>query len=152
MKTLLISVAVGIALTVVFGVLAGMGGGACHCSTPGAVLFPYMTLSEGGDSFLEPLAVLQFLIYTLAVAYANRVHRAGRPVVFIALLLAHVTFAALATDELAERRAQMRRSAGALDASPGFVYIVVTNDNNVDNHARTPLALPRTAARSTTSC
>jgi hypothetical protein len=44
------------------------------------------------------------------------------------------------------------RSVASLDAHPSFVYIVVTNDNNVDNHARTHLALPRTTARSTTSC
>ena len=44
MKKFSIAFLIGVLATVLFAVLAGFGGGACHCSTPLRVLFPYMSL------------------------------------------------------------------------------------------------------------
>ena len=46
MKKYLIAFLIGIVATVVFGILAGFGGGACHCETPLRVLFPFLSLLE----------------------------------------------------------------------------------------------------------
>jgi hypothetical protein len=71
MKKYLIAVLVGILLTAVFGVLAGFGGGACHCSTPQRILFPYGSLLADNAEWETPGIVLfglQCPIYALSVA------------------------------------------------------------------------------------
>jgi hypothetical protein len=62
---------VGILLTVVFFVLAGFAGGACHCSMPITSLFPYVSmLGEHADWGVLGLVFfgLQFPIYAISVA------------------------------------------------------------------------------------
>lgn len=70
MKKYVIAVVIGILWTVVFGILAGFGGGACHCNTPLRVLFPYMTmLGVHAESDLGTLLfALQCPIYAVSVA------------------------------------------------------------------------------------
>lgn len=96
MKRFLIAAAVGILLTVVFAVLAGMGGGACHCNTPGHVLFPFESMlgdyAEGG-ALADWLFGLQFPAYVFAVAYARGFER--KLAVAAVVLVAHVAAVAV---------------------------------------------------------
>lgn len=74
MKRFGIPILIGILLTVPSFVLAGMGGGACHCSTPIRILFPYVSMlgihaDWGFLGFL--LFGLQFPIYAIIVAIAR---------------------------------------------------------------------------------
>ena len=74
MKKLLISLGVALVLTLVFSILAGMGGGACHCNTPLQVLFPFMSMlgvHDADNALGELLWGLQMPAYTLSVAYAR---------------------------------------------------------------------------------
>jgi hypothetical protein len=77
---------VGILLTIFFIVLAGMGGGACHCSTPIIILFPYVSmLGVHADWGVLGLLLfgLQFPIYTISVAMAKGPNRKARVLVIL---------------------------------------------------------------------
>ena len=70
MKKYEIALLIGILWTVVFGILAGFGGGACHCNTPLRVLFPYMSMTgvHAESDLGTLLLVLQCPVYALSVA------------------------------------------------------------------------------------
>lgn len=74
MKRFLIPIVTGILLTVLFIVLAGIGGGACHCSTPITIFFPYVSMLGVHADWGVPgllLFGLQFPIYAISVAIAT---------------------------------------------------------------------------------
>jgi hypothetical protein len=90
MKRLLIAILVGIFLTVVFFVLAGFFGGACHCVTPTTIFFPYAAIVLGGfgrDSVGLLLIALQFPLYT--IIFAKLKGRRQQALVSFILLLVH---------------------------------------------------------------
>jgi hypothetical protein len=69
MKRAIIAFLIGVAVTLVAFVTAAFGGGACHCSTPSAVLFPYTTFFlKRWEAVSTVLLLLQFPGYALAVA------------------------------------------------------------------------------------
>lgn len=86
MKTTLIAILVGILLTFAFGLLGGFLGGACHCTTPSAVFFPYGTAVSMRTSWAYlgiALAVIQFPVYGLMVT----AFRGGKQVLAVVILL-----------------------------------------------------------------
>ena len=97
MKKYVIAILIGVVATVVFGFLAGVGNGACHCNSPLQVLFPYLTLAEGsseGGTLGGLLLLGQFPAYALSVAMPKRAEwRAG---VCLILILVHGLAVALA--------------------------------------------------------
>ena len=97
MKKLLISLGAGITLTLVFSILAGMGGGACHCNTPLQVLFPFMSMLgvHAADGTLgELLWAVQMPVYALSVAYAPGANWKG--IALFAIVIVHVLAVSIA--------------------------------------------------------
>ncbi len=86
MKRLLIAILIGVALSVIFFVLAVFSDGACHCVKPTIVFFPYggIALSRSRESISLPLIALQFPIYSVVIA---KVRGAGWRVVALLILL-----------------------------------------------------------------
>ncbi len=70
MKSLLIAILIGVALSVIFFVFAVFSDGACHCVKPTIVFFPYagIALSRSWESISLPLIALQFPIYSVVTA------------------------------------------------------------------------------------
>ena len=71
MKRAIVAFLIGVAVTLLAFLVVGLAGGACHCNTPFAVMFPYGTFLEMrmSQEDLGTLALLlQFPIYALAVA------------------------------------------------------------------------------------
>lgn len=67
-------VLVGIGLMVLFALLAGFAGGACHCVSPTGIFFPYSAIAWGAFSweFIGTLLlILQYPIYALTIARAR---------------------------------------------------------------------------------
>jgi len=65
---------VGIGLMVVFALMAGFAGGACHCVSPVAVFFPYTAIARGAlswESIGDVLFILQYPVYALTIARAR---------------------------------------------------------------------------------
>lgn len=87
----LVAVLVGSLLTIVAFVLASMGTGACHCSRPITVAFPFATLLWA-SGYIESLGGLlmavQFPIYAMLVALGKS--RAVRARIALLLLAIHV--------------------------------------------------------------
>jgi len=78
MKKVFIPILIGIGLTVVFVLLGGLAGGACHCLTPTTIFFPYGTsvlqhTSRESAGFL--LIALQFPVYSIILANVSRGRR-----------------------------------------------------------------------------
>jgi hypothetical protein len=61
----------GIAVTALAGVAAGMGAGACHCSTPPTVLFPFATILRASDNAETAALACQFPLYAFALGFAR---------------------------------------------------------------------------------
>jgi hypothetical protein len=98
MKKYLIALPIGLVATLLFAILAGMGGGACHCNTPLRVLFPFLSLAEpdsDGGIVGGLLLWLQFPVYALSVAMPKRAELRG--VVLLILLAAHACAVAVAS-------------------------------------------------------
>jgi hypothetical protein len=98
MKKYLIALLIGIAALVFFGVLAGFGAGACHCSTPVRVLFPFMSLlgSNAGEGMAADLLLgLQWPVYALSVAMPKSTE--WRAAVFAVVVVVHLCAAAAAS-------------------------------------------------------
>jgi len=90
MKRTLIAIAIGIVLTVAFFALAGFFGGACHCVTPTAILFPYAAIVFGTtswDSIGLVLIALQFPLYAIVLISVRGIK--WRTLSFVILLLSH---------------------------------------------------------------
>jgi hypothetical protein len=95
MKKYLIALSVGILTTAVFGILAGFGGGACHCATPERVLFPYVALLSGDTDVLAAVVFgLQYPVYAVCVAMPKRADR--RMGALLIVLAIHACAVALA--------------------------------------------------------
>jgi hypothetical protein len=95
-RKVLIGTVVGIALTVLSVLLAGFGGGACHCSTPAAVLFPYGAIAMGAfswESFGGWLMLLQFPAYSITIAVVRPEKWKAR--ILLILIAAHVVAASI---------------------------------------------------------
>jgi hypothetical protein len=90
MKTLIISILIGVALSVLFFVLAVLSDGACHCVKPTVVFFPYagIALARSWESVSLPLMAIQFPLYSVIVAMVRGSRR--KTLVFIALFACHV--------------------------------------------------------------
>lgn len=74
MKRILVSVGIGIGVTVLIFVVTALATGACHCSTPVKIFFPFATLLEGfvGSDILGSLLfVLQFPAYAVILAMVS---------------------------------------------------------------------------------
>lgn len=70
-KKAVVLLLVGIAATALAGVAAGMGAGACHCSTPPTVLFPYATILRASDNAATVALFCQFPLYAFALGFAR---------------------------------------------------------------------------------
>lgn len=95
-RNVLIGTLIGIALTVLFGLLAGFGGGACHCNTPLTVLFPYTAIALGTFSweFIGGwLTVLQFPAYSITIAVVRTEKWKARALII--LTAAHILAASI---------------------------------------------------------
>jgi len=70
MKRILLTIAVGILLAVLFFIAAASASGACHCSTPIAIIFPYAAIAWAmrWETIGGALAALQFPIYAILAA------------------------------------------------------------------------------------
>ena len=87
----LVAVLVGSLLTVFAFLLASVGSGACHCSRPITVAFPYATIlwATGRlESFGGILMAFQFPVYAMLVALAKS--RTARARIALILLAIHV--------------------------------------------------------------
>jgi hypothetical protein len=96
MKNLLIATTIGVALTMLLFVLAGALGGACHCTTPTSLAFPYgaITLKRlGAESVAFLVMAIQFPLYAIALVKVNG--NEWKVGVFLILLILHVTAAAV---------------------------------------------------------
>ena len=74
MKRILIAAGISIVVTLLAFVVAGLAGGACHCTGPVKVIFPFATLLEGwgGPEILgAPLFILQFPAYAIILAIVS---------------------------------------------------------------------------------
>lgn len=97
MKKLLLSAVIGCLLTVLFGVLAGFGGAACHCNTPLQVTFPYLSmLGVHHDTGLlgTLLLVGQFPVYVASVWTARGPK--WKAAVLLLLPVVHIVAASIA--------------------------------------------------------
>ena len=91
MKKILIATAIGTVSTVVFFVLSGLFGGACHCVTPTTAFFPYAAIVWGAttwDSVGTVLLALQFPFYAIVFIAVRGIP--GRILSLVLLLLGHV--------------------------------------------------------------
>jgi hypothetical protein len=87
----LVPISVGIVLTVLLFALAGFAGGACHCVTPIAVLFPYTAIARGAfswESISIVLVTLQYPLYLITIARARDM--GWKILTFLILLAFHV--------------------------------------------------------------
>lgn len=94
MKRVPIAILVGVLLTLILFVLAGLLGGACHCITPTTLFFPYGAIILGRFSaeLISLLAMgIQFPLYAVVLAKVNGWKR--RMVVLLLLLAFHVATA-----------------------------------------------------------
>lgn len=92
-----IPIMIGILLIPLFFVLAAFGGGACHCSTPLIVFFPYVSMfgvhaDWGVLSFL--LIGLQFPLYGIAFTMAKGPNWKARMLVILLAVHAAAAFVA----------------------------------------------------------
>lgn len=95
MKRFVILMVASVLVTVVAGVLAGMGAGACHCSTPPNVLFPFGMILDDGSYDIASVALLgQFPAYgaVLGLTRGRRVTSAAA----LILVVLHVAAAFVA--------------------------------------------------------
>ena len=96
MKKFLI-IMIGVFLAVVFLVLSAVLGGACHCSTPLIIFFPFVSMlgvhADWGVLGLL-LLVFQFPIYAICVAKAEGPNWKAR--VLVILLVVHALAVLLA--------------------------------------------------------
>jgi hypothetical protein len=90
MKTLIISILIGLALGVFFFVLAVLSDGACHCVKPTVVFFPYagIALAQSWESVSLPLMAIQFPLYAVIVAPMRGTRR--KTLVVVTLFVCHV--------------------------------------------------------------
>ena len=102
MKRVLIAAGIGIVLTILIGVAAGLAGAACHCSTPLKVFFPFETLFGSGDGTLDGLLlVLQFPAYSVIIAIVSlRLNGVWTALTLLALLGIHFVGALMAAQPL----------------------------------------------------
>jgi hypothetical protein len=86
MKSILIGILVGVALSVIFFVLTVVSDGACHCVKPTIIFFPYaaVALSRSLESASLALMLIQFPVYSVVVA---KVGRGGWKIVALLILL-----------------------------------------------------------------
>jgi hypothetical protein len=70
-KKAVVLLLVGIAATLLAAVAAGMGAGACHCSTPPTVLFPFAIILTASDSAATVALTCQFPLYAFALGFAR---------------------------------------------------------------------------------
>lgn len=78
MKRVFIPILIGIVLTVLFVLLGGFAGGACHCLTPTTIFFPYGTigLQHTSREYVGLLLIaLQFPLYSIILANVSRGRR-----------------------------------------------------------------------------
>jgi hypothetical protein len=89
--TILNPILIGIGLMVLFFLLAGLAGGACHCVSPVAVFFPYSAIAWGAfdlQSIGSLLFFLQYPVYTLTIAKARSSN--WKALAFLILLALHI--------------------------------------------------------------
>jgi hypothetical protein len=91
-----ISLLLGFLLTLLAAVLAGLGGGACHCNTPLAVLFPYTAIALDAFSWESIggwLMLVQFPLYLIIIRATRSERRSGWTILI--LLTAHIVAASM---------------------------------------------------------
>jgi hypothetical protein len=96
MKNVLVATSIGVALTMILFLLAGALGGACHCTTPTTLAFPYgaMMLERfGAESIALLVMAIQFPLYAIVLAKVNG--NEWKVGVFLILLILHATAAAV---------------------------------------------------------
>lgn len=91
MKRLIISVLVGVLVTLILGLAGGFFGGACHCMIPIALFFPYGTIivmHTSWESFGLVIAAVQFPLYAAILANLPKNRRGA--LAFLLLLAVHI--------------------------------------------------------------
>jgi hypothetical protein len=91
MKRLVISVLVGIFVTLILGLAGGFFGGACHCMIPIALFFPYGTIivmHTSWESLGFVIAAVQFPLYAAILANLLKTRRGA--LALLLLLAVHV--------------------------------------------------------------
>jgi hypothetical protein len=91
MKKLVISVLVGVVVTLILGLAGGFLGGACHCMIPITLFFPFGTIIVMHTSWeLLGLGItaVQFPLYAVVVANLSRTLRGA--ITLLLLLAVHV--------------------------------------------------------------
>ena len=99
MKGILLALLIGIALTTVAILGAGMAGGACHCETPTIVFFPFAMLGVYGlrwESISLPLVLLQYPVYSLFLAAVRKVSSNAFALVLLIMIVIHTVGSLLA--------------------------------------------------------
>ena len=92
MERVFVPILIGILLTVLFVLLGGFAGDACHCLTPTTIFFPYGTIvlqHTSRESVGLLLIALQFPLYSIILANVSRGRRR-----ILALLILFATHAA----------------------------------------------------------
>jgi hypothetical protein len=87
----------GMGLMVLFALLAGFAGGACHCVSPTGIFFPYTAIARGAfdwESIGDLLFVLQYPLYAVVVARARGGNFKG--LAFLILMAVHFAAVILA--------------------------------------------------------
>jgi hypothetical protein len=90
-KRLIISISIGIFLTLVLGLAGGFFGGACHCLIPMSLLFPYGTIivmHTSWEALGFAIAAIQFPLYSTVVANLLKTRRGALTLVL--LLTVHI--------------------------------------------------------------
>lgn len=102
MKWILIAAGIGVGVTMVAFVLAAMAGGACHCSSPVKVLFPFGALFGMGEGTLDFLLfLLQFPAYAVTIAVVSqRLNGVWTALTLLMILGMHFVAALLATSQV----------------------------------------------------
>jgi hypothetical protein len=91
MKKILFAILVGLGLAVIFFLSTMVAVGACHCTKPTIIVFPYSSIAFQRpvlEVISLPLMIIQFPVYSIVLGVMKS--RAGRSLALIILLALHV--------------------------------------------------------------
>jgi hypothetical protein len=90
MKRIVVALIIGSVLGVLFFVIAAPAGGACHCTTPTTVLFPYAAILLGGPSWESVSAVAMFAQFPLYSVMIGLLRGRARVLGVMAVIACHI--------------------------------------------------------------
>lgn len=71
LKKIALLIVASIVATLLAAVMAGMAGGACHCSTPVAIFFPFAVIGRGSDTAETIATVGQYPLYVFVLGFVR---------------------------------------------------------------------------------